>query len=347
LICDMCRTFYLQGWCSGSGGGISIKVGNGKIVMAPSGVQKERMLPSDMFVLDGKGNILETPVAHPPPYKPPKLSECSPLFMSAYEMRGAGAVLHSHSPASVMATMLDPNATEFRITQIEMIKGIEGHGFYDDCVVPIIENTARECQLTERLQEAITAYPSSNAVLVRRHGVYIWGKTWMQAKTQAECYDYLFDIACRMNQAGIDYTHGPCVPSAMEMNDVSMAAKKRKIEAISQSSPPQFSFLVLDIEGTISPISFVTDVMFPYAKRALRDHLTVTWGTQETCKDVENLRALAAADAAEGKAGACIIPDSGTEEELIDATCKFVESLMGADRKVGNQLLDCNHQSSS
>lgn len=66
-------------------------------------------------------------------------------------------------------------------------QGIEGHGFYDECVVPIIENTARECQLTERLREAIMAYPKSNAVLVRRHGVYIWGKTWMQVRVAWPC----------------------------------------------------------------------------------------------------------------------------------------------------------------
>lgn len=52
------------------------------IVMAPSGVQKERMEEADMFVLDTKGQIIETPVARPPPAKPPKLSECSPLFMA-------------------------------------------------------------------------------------------------------------------------------------------------------------------------------------------------------------------------------------------------------------------------
>lgn len=82
LICDLCRQFYDQGWVSGTGGGISVKAGNGQIVMAPSGVQKERMQPSDMFVLDNRGEVVETPKARPPPYKPPKLSECSPLFMS-------------------------------------------------------------------------------------------------------------------------------------------------------------------------------------------------------------------------------------------------------------------------
>ena len=52
------------------------------IVMAPSGVQKERMIPDDMYVLDKQGGVLVEPVPRPAPYKPPKLSECSPLFMA-------------------------------------------------------------------------------------------------------------------------------------------------------------------------------------------------------------------------------------------------------------------------
>jgi ribulose-5-phosphate 4-epimerase/fuculose-1-phosphate aldolase len=88
LICDLCATFYAQGWVSGTGGGISVKSVDGRIVMAPSGVQKERMLPSDMFVLDGAtGAVVEEPVARPPPYRPPKLSECSPLFMAVRPLR--------------------------------------------------------------------------------------------------------------------------------------------------------------------------------------------------------------------------------------------------------------------
>lgn len=57
-----------------------------------------------------------------------------------------------------------------------------------------------------------------------------------QAKTQAECYDYLFETAVKMKQMGMDYTTGPCVPSAMELEsgEVSMlngtALKKRKLQ---------------------------------------------------------------------------------------------------------------------
>ena len=55
------------------------------IVMAPSGVQKERMIPDDMYVLDKTGTVLCDPVPRPAPYRPPKLSECSPLFMAVRE----------------------------------------------------------------------------------------------------------------------------------------------------------------------------------------------------------------------------------------------------------------------
>lgn len=71
----------MQGWVSGTGGGISVRTDADTIAMAPSGVQKERMRPADMFTLDLHGNIVGTPEARPPPHKPPKLSECSPLFM--------------------------------------------------------------------------------------------------------------------------------------------------------------------------------------------------------------------------------------------------------------------------
>jgi hypothetical protein len=48
------------------------------------------------------------------------------------------------------------------------------------------------------------AYPHCNAILVRRHGVYVWGETWQKAKTMCECYDYLFEIAVKMKLAGLD-----------------------------------------------------------------------------------------------------------------------------------------------
>ncbi|XP_068666175.1 probable bifunctional methylthioribulose-1-phosphate dehydratase/enolase-phosphatase E1 isoform X2 [Aristolochia californica] len=68
------------------------------------------------------------------------------------------------------------------ITHMEMIKGIQEHGYHDELVVPIIENTAHEGELTESLSQA------------------------------AECYHYLFVAAIKLHQLGLDWStpsHSP------------------------------------------------------------------------------------------------------------------------------------------
>jgi methylthioribulose-1-phosphate dehydratase len=195
LICELARQFYDLGWVTGTGGGICIREGE-RVTVAPSGVQKERMTPEQMFVLSIDGTVLERPAD--PDLRP---SECSSLFLTAIRLRDAGAVIHTHSIHAVVASLLFDR--EFVISEIEMIKGIEGMGYHDRLVVPIIENTPRECDLAASLEAAIVAYPETQAVLVRRHGVYVWGRDWVRAKTQAECYDYLFRAAAEMRRFGI------------------------------------------------------------------------------------------------------------------------------------------------
>jgi methylthioribulose-1-phosphate dehydratase len=198
LICELCRQFYAQGWVSGTGGGISIREGD-RVYMAPSGVQKERLQPEDLFELDVEGNVLAAPTG--------SLSACAPLFFNAFRIREAGAVMHSHSMNALLATLI--SGDELRATHLEMMKGIRGHGFYDELVVPIIDNTAHEHELADSMAEAMRAYPKSFAVLVRRHGVYVWGEDWVEAKRHAECYDYVFEAAVRMHQLGIDAAKAP------------------------------------------------------------------------------------------------------------------------------------------
>lgn len=42
-----------------------------------------------------------------------------------------------------------------QITHLEMIKGIEGHGYDDELVVPIIENAPHEGELINSIAEAV------------------------------------------------------------------------------------------------------------------------------------------------------------------------------------------------
>lgn len=63
-----------------------------------------------------------------------------------------------------------------------MIKGVRVGGtgaalsYLDTLVVPIIENTPFEEDLRDSMAEAMENFPDAAGVLVRRHGVYVWGE---------------------------------------------------------------------------------------------------------------------------------------------------------------------------
>ncbi|KAJ3218437.1 hypothetical protein HK099_005075 [Clydaea vesicula] len=208
LIPELCKLFYNNGWVTGTGGGMTIRQ-HDHYYIAPSGVQKERMQPSDLFILNKNQEIISLPHN-----KSLKMSQCTPLFFNAYNLRNCGACIHTHSQNAVLATLLF-SGSHFTITHQEMIKGIrrgdskDYYKYYDTLTVPIIENTAEERDLKERMEKAILDNPDTNAVLVRRHGVYVWGETWEKAKCMTECYDYLFEIAVKMKKLNLDPTEVP------------------------------------------------------------------------------------------------------------------------------------------
>lgn len=65
----------------------------------------------------------------------------------------------------------------------------------------------------------------------------------------------------------------------------SQAVKRTKL---SHSQLPKA--IVLDIEGTVAPISFVADVMFPYARDNVRQHLQEHYDSQEAQADIDAIR---------------------------------------------------------
>eukprot|EP00211_Chloroparvula_japonica_P001951 CAMPEP_0119142844 /NCGR_PEP_ID=MMETSP1310-20130426/33378_1 /TAXON_ID=464262 /ORGANISM="Genus nov. species nov., Strain RCC2339" /LENGTH=469 /DNA_ID=CAMNT_0007134419 /DNA_START=27 /DNA_END=1436 /DNA_ORIENTATION=+ len=268
LIPHLCKLFYDLGWCTGTGGGMSIKHGD-EIYIAPSGVQKERIKGSDLFVFNVAGEVVRTPgdgVLKP--------SACTPLFFNAFKMRDAGAVLHSHAQEVALITLLFPGK-EFRISRLEMIKGVAGHGYEDTLVVPIVENTPYEEQLTTVMAEAIEAYPKSCAVLVRRHGIYVWGKTWEKAKGHAECLHYLFKLILDAHARGIHLA--PVYPRP--------------------------EVVLLDIEGTTTSIRFVKDTLFPLARQKMYEFLTKRQHDSQVQALLQEVREVVVQQAAESLTG--------------------------------------------
>ncbi|XP_010060589.2 probable bifunctional methylthioribulose-1-phosphate dehydratase/enolase-phosphatase E1 isoform X3 [Eucalyptus grandis] len=93
--------------------------------------------------------------------------------------------------------------------------------------------------------------------------------------------------------------------------------------------------VVLDIEGTTTPISFVTDVLFPYARDNVGRHLSATFETPETRDDIKLLRSQVEDDLKQGVQGAVPIPgDEAGKEQVIAALVANVEAMIKADRKI-------------
>lgn len=202
LICNLCKKFYDLGWVSGTGGGMSIRVGQNLALIAPSGVQKEEIKPSDLFLIDfpwtenQDGEIYS--IVHNP--KEHKISACTSIFVNIYKQRvSTGAVIHSHSLNAVMLTKIIKDK-EVTLSGYEMLKGLEGSTYFGSHTLPILDNVEHECDLADAVSEVVGKYPQAHAVLVRDHGVYVWGKTPQQAKVHAECYDYLFEAFVKEKQ---------------------------------------------------------------------------------------------------------------------------------------------------
>lgn len=214
LMSQLSEKFYSLGWKPGTGGGMSIRIGSGtstdpyRIFSTPSGIQKEDMVGDDVFELDSDGKVVALPTT-----PGLKLSSMTPLWFIVYKLRpSANCVIHTHSINSQLASMLDASESTsvLKITHLEMIKGVGNHAYDSLLTIPIIDNQPSEDLLGPDLEKAMIQYPKCNAVLVRRHGVYVWGDSWEQAKTQLESFDHLFEMAVKMKSLGVDCGVVPC-----------------------------------------------------------------------------------------------------------------------------------------
>ena len=198
LICELLRLFYDKGWVSGTGGGICALESPGRLLLAPTGVHKERVRPEDLFVVDiDTGDVIE-----PPSDAALRPSECNDIFRAIIKERGAGAVVHSHALSSVLACDLAADDA-ITIAELEMLKGIPGVSNTDTHLVPVIGNTPRESQLTSDVERVVTdeRFAPAQAIGVRDHGAYLWGVDAWEAKKHTEVYHFLFE-AVRARRGG-------------------------------------------------------------------------------------------------------------------------------------------------
>ncbi|MCE7006205.1 methylthioribulose 1-phosphate dehydratase [Kibdelosporangium philippinense] len=163
----------------GTSGNLSVVVGTSplRLAVTASGLDKGEMTSSDVVLIDASGAALSQGVP----------SAEAGLHGRIAAVSGAGAVVHVHALAPVLAAERWPSGVVLR--DLEMLKGF-GRSAHDDVVtIPVVPNSQDMTVLGDAFEAGYRA--DTPALIVARHGLYVWGSDLHQARHRTECLEWL------------------------------------------------------------------------------------------------------------------------------------------------------------
>jgi methylthioribulose-1-phosphate dehydratase len=189
-LAEIARQCYARGWAMGTSGNFSAVVNRDplRLAITATGVDKATLSVDDVIEIDGHSQVV-TGSSRP--------SAEASLHLAIARARGAGAVLHTHS---IWSTILSDAATEggLAIEGYEMLKGLDGVGTHEHREwLPILENTQDWTAAVPQVEAMLTERPDAHGFLIRRHGLYTWGRDLGEAKRQMESLEFLFEVMGR------------------------------------------------------------------------------------------------------------------------------------------------------
>jgi methylthioribulose-1-phosphate dehydratase len=189
-LAEIGRQCHARGWALGTSGNFSAVVSRAplRLAITSSGVDKGSLSPDQVLEIDEQGNALAGPG---------RPSAEASLHVAIIRARGAGAVLHTHSIWSTILSDTAP-AGGLPIEGYEMLKGLEGVATHEHREwLPIIDNTQDWAAATPQVEALLAAHPKAHGFLIRRHGLYTWGRDLAEAKRHVEVLEFLFEVLGR------------------------------------------------------------------------------------------------------------------------------------------------------
>jgi methylthioribulose-1-phosphate dehydratase len=198
ILAELGRIFYARGWVLGTSGNFSAVVARDplRIAITSSGVDKGNLTPDQFVHMDGQGSVIGGSG---------KPSAEAALHLALVRLRGAGAVLHTHSVWSTIISDAHAAQHGLWIEGYEMLKGLEGvHTHAHREWLPIVENDQDMPRLAGTLEAALSEHRQAHGFLLRGHGLYTWSKDLPQAKRHLEILEFLLEVIgrARSYQAG-------------------------------------------------------------------------------------------------------------------------------------------------
>jgi methylthioribulose-1-phosphate dehydratase len=196
LIAEAGRAFYGRGWALGTSGNFSAVVSLEplRLAITASGVDKGSLTPGSVLQIDARGEVIRGRG---------RPSDEARLHLTVVRVRGAGAVLHTHSVWGTLLSDAYAKDGSLLIEGFEMLKGLAGVPTHEHRErLPIIENSQDMGALSRSMEEALGLHPQAHGVLLRRHGLYTWGKDLGEARRHVEILEFLLEVLGRAYCAG-------------------------------------------------------------------------------------------------------------------------------------------------
>ncbi|MBB6674080.1 methylthioribulose 1-phosphate dehydratase [Cohnella nanjingensis] len=185
--------FAARGWFPGTSGNLSMRVGDYSpeafaFAVTASGKDKAASTPEDFLLVDQTGQPIEATKLKP--------SAETLIHCEIYRQTGCGAIFHIHS---VFNSIVSELFWERRAVPVEGVELIKAFNIWDEEAVidvPIVSNFADipsiVPEVTERLDKRIPG------ILLRKHGIYAWGRDAFEARKHLEAFEFLFEYVYRM-----------------------------------------------------------------------------------------------------------------------------------------------------
>ena len=188
------RAAYSRGWAVGTSGNFSavLEPEPLRLLVTPSGADMGTVRGEELVTVDGAGR--QTAGAGRP-------SAETSLHLAIVRARGARAVSHTHS---VWSTLLSDEASAeggLALEGYEMLKGLSGvtsHAHRE--WIPVIENTQDWVGEAPRVESLLRAQPQAHGLLIRRHGLYTWGRDLEEMKRHLEVLEFLLEVVGRAQE---------------------------------------------------------------------------------------------------------------------------------------------------
>ena len=120
------------------------------------------------------------------------------IHLAVVAARDARAVAHTHSLWSTLLSDAHAEAGGLAIEGYEMLKGLSGVETHEHREwLPIVENAQDWDDRAPALRRLLETHPEAHAFLIRRHGLYTWGRDLAEAGRHLEVLEFLLEAVGR------------------------------------------------------------------------------------------------------------------------------------------------------